>query len=339
MKRVGKVVLLSVLILVVAIPMSVFAGGGGERSTRDFPTRPVELLIPYGPGGTHDLVARAITAVIPKYLGQSMVVTLRPGASGVIGTTEIANAPPDGYRLLFAGWGPNSAFHAAQDVPYAPESFVPIAMVNYAPRIVVVPGNSPFQTLDDVIRAIRARPGQLNYGTSGSFSNGHIDLAALWDLAGVLGQVEPIHFEGGGAQLAAILGGQVDVGSIFHSVAIDHVRTGALRVLGVTNTHRIPADEADGLYANVPTLQELGYDVVFRMWRAVFAPAGTPEPVVRHLRNAFEQLSRDPEFIELNARLGERADQWMDGPEFQRMWDEERAGIVPIVRRMQQMER
>ena len=344
MKNVKRTIIPLLMVLFFVLPVFVFAGPGGERSQQaagpTYPTRPVELLIPMGAGGGLDLASRAISAVIPKYLGQPLTVTLRPGASGVIGTTEIANAAPDGYRLLFGGTGPNTAVPLAQQVPYTRESFVPIAMVNYSPTVLVVPGNSPYHTVQEVVDAINANPGRLNYSTTGPFSNSHIPMAMFLNAYGLLGKVTPIHYDGGGPQLTAVLGGQVDVAAIFPSNAMDHVKTGALRVLALTDTKRIPADDADGVFKDVPTFTELGKpEVVFRMWWSILAPAGIPKEVEMHLRNAFAQLLRDPEFAELFARMGERTDKYMDGPDFKRMWDEEQALIGPIVRLIQQEER
>ena len=339
MKRAGKIILPLVLILLVTIPVFVFGAGGGERGAPNYPTRPVELLIPMGAGGAHDLTARAVVAVVHRYLGQPMTVTLRPGATGVIGTTEIANAAPDGYRLLFGGPGPNVALPIAQEVPYSLDSFVSIAMVNYTPTVLAVRGDSPYHTVQDLIDAINARPGQMNYATAGVYGNTHLAMAMIWNAYNVMGRIQPVHFDGGGPQLAALLGGQVVAAAPFPSAIIDHVKSGTLRPLAVTDYQRIPADEADGVFANVPTFTELGYpDVIFRQWKTVMAPAGLPREVEMHLRNTFQQLSRDSEFAELLARIGERADQWMDGPDFTRQLAEESTAFERIIRIIQQME-
>lgn len=320
------------LALLISAPALVIAGES------DYPTRPVELLIPMGAGGSHDIHARAISAVIPKYLGQPMPVTLRPGASGIIGTNEVANAPKDGYKLLLAGTGPNSLVPLAQETPYNEDSFVPIAMINYAPVVICVPRSSPYTSIKELIDDINANPGQLNYASSGIYSNYHIPMGMLWHAAGVMGKIVPVHFDGGGPAVAALLGGHADVGAVFVSQVVDQLKTGALRPLAVSDTKRIAATGDDDFLGDVPTLQELGYDVVFQMWRTVMAPAGIPKDVETHLREAFIKLSKDKDFEELLRRVGERADQHMDGPEFKKLWDSERASFRPVIQAIKELE-
>ena len=340
MKNVRRTIIPLLAVLFLVLPVFLFAGGekDGQASGPKYPTRPVELLIPMGAGGSHDLGARAITAVIQKYLGQPMTVTLRPGASGVIGTTEVANAPKDGYKLLGAGTGPNTAVPLAQEVSYNADSFVPIAMTNYAPLIFCVPALSPYNSIKDLIDAINANPGKLNYATTGAYSNAHIPSAQLWHAAGVLGKITPVHYDGGGPQAVALLGGQADVGAAMPISVMDHVKAGKLKVLAVTDTQRIPATEADGVYKDVPTLQELGYDVVFWMWRTVMAPAGIPKDVELFLRDVFNKLRQDPDYIELIKRIGDNPDLYMDGPDFKKFWDEERVRLAPIIKVLKEVE-
>ena len=338
MKKAGKVALILALILLVAIPMFVFAGGGGERRV-DYPTRPVELLIPQSAGGLLDINARAVVAHIQPFLGQPMTITLRPGGAGVIGTTEIARADPDGYRLLLGANGPNTIVPQVQNVAYDIDSFISIARIGSMPRIIVVPGDSPYRTMQELINGINANPGRLNYSTSGANSHGHIPSALLWDSAGVLGRIQPIHFDGGGPQLVALLAGDVDVGAVFTNQIYDHVRTGRLRPLGIASAERMPASYADGLFANVPTLTELGHPVVFSVWMTVMTPAGTPEPIVRHLRNTFAQLFRDADFAEMLERVGGDVAAYMDGPDFQRVLESEWYDVGPIIERIRQLER
>ena len=307
-------------------------------SAANYPTRPVELLIPMGAGGSHDINARAVTAVVPKYLGQPMPVTLRPGASGVIGTTEVANAPKDGYKLILGGTGPNSSVPLAQEVPYNEDSFIPIAMINYSPVLVCVPGSSPYKSVKELVDAINAKPGELNYASSGLYSNQHVPIAMLWHAAGVMGKITPIQFDGGGPQVAALLGGHADVGTVFASQVIDQLKTGALRALAITDSQRATAEEAEGILANVPTLKELGYDVVFRMWRAVLAPAGIPKDVEMYLRDVFAKLSKDKEYHELLFKIGERSDLYLDGPDFKKFWDAERASFLPVIQAIKELE-
>ncbi|MCL2480414.1 MAG: tripartite tricarboxylate transporter substrate binding protein [Spirochaetaceae bacterium] len=336
MKKQKRMILFLLVVLLIATPVLVSATGNKEAAK--YPTRPVELLIPMGAGGIHDIGARAVVAVIQKYLGQPMIVTLRPGASGVVGTTEVANAPKDGYKLLSGGTGPNTAVPLVQDVPYNADSFVCIAQLSYLPVILVVPGNSPFNSVKDLIDYIKANPGKLNYATSGAYSNQHIPQGQLWHAAGVLGKITPIHFDGGGPQLAAILGGQCDVGTAFQSQLMDHVKAGKLKALAIADTRRLPASEADGVFKDVPTLQELGYNVVFGQWRTIMAPAGIPKDVELFLRDVFNKLCKDPAYIDLLKKIGEPTDLYLDGPDFKKFWDEERTRLIPFMKTLKEIE-
>jgi tripartite-type tricarboxylate transporter receptor subunit TctC len=323
-------VMIAGLFLLVGCPAPEEEAQNGEEAPppeEAFPSGPVTLIVPFGAGGSHDLHARVITASIPAHLGAPMVVELRPGGGGAIGSEEVAKATADGYILLFGGSGPNISLHHARELPYTRESFVPIAQINHSPSFLAVLSDSPFQTLDELVNYARANPGKLTYASTGAFGSGHIAAEMFFDAAGGLDIVH-VPFDGGGPALMALLGGQVDFAFLMPTQLRDLFDAGDVRLLGGTDTVR-----DHGNLADVPTMVEEGYDVQYTMRRFVLAPAGTPQNVVDHLREAFRILMEDPTFIALIEQLGETI-HYVDGPEFQKLWDEDFAAQEETIKRI-----
>src|SRR5215510_9013859 len=131
-------------------------------AAQDFPTKPIELVLPYGPGGSHDLTARAIVSVAQPYLGQPLVVVLKPGGGGAVGSQYVSRAKPDGYTLLLGGSGPNTIFSLVQKAPIGPDQFTAVARINYSPTIFAVRADAPWKSLREVVTFARQNPGKLN---------------------------------------------------------------------------------------------------------------------------------------------------------------------------------
>lgn len=284
-------------------------------SANNYPSRPVELVVPFGPGGSHDLHARAIVSVINKYIGQPMTVVLKEGGSGALGSDYVAKSKPDGYTVLFGGSGPNTSLLWVQELPYKRDDFIPICLINYSPSIVLVNTDSPFKTLKDLIDYAKLNPNKLKYASSGAYGATHIPVAMLLDKAGVSAVHVP--FNGGGPALTALLGKQVDFTATQTTQARPFVDAGKVRAIGISGTERDKGNLKD-----VPTYKELGYDAVYQMGRFVLVPKGTPEPVVTKLRESFKQLVQDPTFKTLVTNLGEEIN-YLDGPDFKKWWDNE----------------
>jgi len=272
-----------------------------------YPEKPVTLIIPLGAGGSHDLNARVFTSILPEYLGQPMVVKLMPGASGQTGTAAAAQAPADGYTLLFS----HNYFDQLQqhivELPYEPtEDFVTVARLNTAPLSVVVRSDSEWTSLEQLFAWAKENPGQLKFGHSGQWGAVMVPGAQLLQQAGVSASLTP--FQGGGPALQALLAGDVDFTLAFPSVIEGQGER--LRVLASGGEAR--------LYPDVPTLRELGYEQdIGVMHRIVLAPRGTPEDVLGTLREAFAQLPEDTTYVNLMARLGEDPATYMDGAAYE----------------------
>jgi tripartite-type tricarboxylate transporter receptor subunit TctC len=273
----------------------------------EYPEKPITLIIPLGAGGSHDLNARVFTSILPEYLGQPVVVKLMPGASGQTGTAAAAEAPADGYTLLFS----HNYFDQLQqhivDLPYEPtEDFVTVARLNTAPLSVVVRSDSQWTSLEQMFAWAKEHPGELSFAHSGQWGAVMVPGAQLLQQAGVSASLTP--YQGGGPALQALLAGDVDFTLAFPSVI--EGQGDALRVLASAGEERLDPD--------VPTLRDLGYEEdIGVMHRIVLAPRGTPDDVLQTLRDAFAQLPENETYLNLMERLGEDPSTYMDGAAYE----------------------
>ncbi|MEJ6510170.1 MAG: tripartite tricarboxylate transporter substrate binding protein [Octadecabacter sp.] len=288
----------------------------------EYPEKPITMVIPLGAGGSHDLNARVITSIIPTYLEQAMIVRLTPGAGGQKGTQEVANAEADGYTLLFTHNYIDMLQQHVETLPYNPnEDFIPIARINYAPIAVVVRGDSPYMTMDDLIAASKADPGGIQMAHSGNWGALFVPAAQMMNALDMQWNLVP--YQGGGPAMQALLAGDADVTMGFPSTLSGQLDSGAVRVLATAGQERI--------YDDVPTFGEIGVegDVGF-MHRVVLAPAGTPDDVVATLTAAFQALAEDRTFTRMMGRLGETIE-IIDGPAYQAMRIEQNGNYEVLV--------
>lgn len=289
----------------------------------EYPEKPITMVIPLGAGGSHDLNARVITSIIPEYLNQAMIVRLTPGAGGQKGTQEVANAPADGYTLLFTHNYIDMLQQHVETLPYDPKAdFVPVARINYAPIAVVVRSDSPYQTMDDLVAASKDNPGGIQMAHSGNWGALFVPAAQMMKALDISWNLVP--FQGGGPALQALLAGDADVTMGFPSAIASHVQAGTLRVLATAGEER--------LYDDVPTFGEAGVsgDVGF-MHRVVLAPAGTPGEVVDQLGAAFKSLEENKTFTRMMGRLGENVE-IIDGPSYDAMRAEQDGAYKELVK-------
>ena len=253
-----------------------------------YPAKPVRLIIPFPPGGSNDVVGRAIGQQLGERLGQSVVIDNRGGAGGIIGTNEAAKAPADGYTLLLISTAfPTSiAFNRLpQDVM---KSFAPVALLGSGPALLVVPANSPANSVMDLLNQIRQKPGELNAAAAGIGSFQHM-ATELFRLQSKTNFVI-VQYKGGGPALTDVIAGQVqmNLGSLVQM--IPHVRSGKLKALGVSSAKRVAA------LPDVPTIAEAGvpgFEV--SNWWGILAPAGTPEPALDRLYKEITAILDSPE--------------------------------------------
>ena len=257
-------------------------------SAQSYPVKPVRLVIPFPPGGSNDVVGRSIGQQLGERLGQSVVIDNKGGAGGIIGTNEAAKAAPDGYTLLLISTAfPTSiAFNRLpQD---AMKSFEPVAMLGSGPALLVVPANSPANSVKDLLEALRQKPGQLNAAAAGIGSFQHM-ATELFRLQSKTNFVI-VQYKGGGPAMTDTIAGQVqfNLGSLVQMVP--HVRSGKLKALGVSSGKRV------GALPEVPTIAEAGVpDFEVSNWWGILAPAGTPGAVLDKLYKEIAAILDSPE--------------------------------------------
>ena len=288
----------------------------------EYPEKPITMVIPFGAGGSHDLNARVITSTIPEYLDQSMIVRLTPGAGGQKGVQEVANAEPDGYTLLFSSNYLDMLNQYVEELPYDPMTdFIPIARINYAPIAVVVAGDSPYKSMDELVAAAKENPGGIKISHSGNW--GALFVPAVEMMKSLDIEFNLVPYTGGGPAMQALLTGDVDVTMGFPATLGAQLDSGNIRVLATATPERI--------YDDVPTFAELGVNGdVGIMHRVVLAPAGTPDDVVATLTDAFEALGEDKTFTGMMGRLAENID-ILDGPEYQKLREEQSVEYKDLV--------
>jgi tripartite-type tricarboxylate transporter receptor subunit TctC len=256
--------------------------------SQTYPAKPVRLIIPFPPGGSNDVVGRAIGQQLGERLGHSVVIDNRGGAGGIIGTNEAAKAAPDGYTLLLisVAFPTSIAFNRLpQDMM---KSFDPVAMLGSGPALLVVPASSPANSVGDLLNLLRQRPGALNAAAAGIGSFQHM-ATELFRLQSKTNFVI-VQYKGGGPALTDTIAGQVqfNLGSLVQMMP--HVRSGKLKALGVSGAKRNAA------MPDVPTIAEAGvpgYEV--SNWWGILSPAGTPQPVLDRLYKEINVILDSPE--------------------------------------------
>jgi tripartite-type tricarboxylate transporter receptor subunit TctC len=255
-----------------------------------WPAKPITYIVPFGPGGTTDVLARLVTIKAGPALGTSFVIENKPGAGGSMGSDYTAKAAPDGYTIQ----GGTISSHAINvslysKLPYDPvKNFQPITMIGSMPNILVVRADSPYKTVPDVIAAIKAKPGTINYASSGNGTSQHLSGVFFEQMTG--GKMVHVPYKSSAESLTALMSGQgADI--IFENLApaLPHIKAGKLRALGVTSEKRSSS------LPEVPAIAETlpGFGIV--SWQAIFAPAGVPKPVVDKLSGELIKAINDPD--------------------------------------------
>ncbi|HEY4254629.1 MAG TPA: tripartite tricarboxylate transporter substrate binding protein [Roseomonas sp.] len=270
-----------------AAALALAAGRAGAQPA--WPSRSIQVILPYAPGGTGDVFARLVADRLRGALGQAVVVENRSGASGVIGTQAAVRALPDGHTLLFGQTSeiaiaktflPNVGFDAEREL-------APVALVGNAALALCVNAASPYRSVGDLAAAARAQPGGLTFASSGTGTPGHFAAELLALRAGA--RMVHVPYRGGGPALVDLLGGHVEFFFSGMPAAIPHARDGKLRILAVSTARRMPGAP------EIPTVQESGIaDFDLSLWGGFFAPAATPAAVVQRLNAEVNRLLEDP---------------------------------------------
>jgi tripartite-type tricarboxylate transporter receptor subunit TctC len=298
-----------------------------------YPSKPIALIVPFPPGGVADIVGRPVADAMSRSLNVPVVVENKPGAGGGIGMGFVAKAKPDGYTLLLALSSivilPEADKVTGRPPMYQLNQFAPVARFTADPTVLAVRTESPWKTLQEFLADARAHPGKLSYGSSGNYGSMHMPMEMLAAGAGV--KLLHVPYTGAGPAVVALLGGNIDAIASGPSTVIQHVKAGKVRVLASWGEQRLAS------LPDVPTLTESGIPVVFFQWAALFAPAGTPEPVLARLREAAKATAADPRFVAAMAAV-ETPIQYLDAPELARFWEADAQKLSEAVRRVGKLE-
>lgn len=273
---------------------------GGAWAQGDWPTgRVITWVVPYPPGGGTDVLGRAVAQKLGGTLGTNVIVDNRAGATGTIGAAYVAKSAPDGYTLLGTTIGPQAiAPHLMGKLPYDPiGGFAPVAIIGTIPHILVVGANQPYRSVADLLAAAKAQPGKLAFASGGTGTILQMQGELLAQQTG--SRFIHVPYKGDAPAVQDTLGEQVNFMFAPAAAALPHVQSGRLRALAVTSAARLKA------LPDVPTMGQAGIkDFVVEQWQAVFAPAGTPAPIVDRLNREVNAALKTPDLVALADKLG-----------------------------------
>jgi len=253
----------------------------------DFPTKEVQIIIPWAAGGATDLIFRALAGTTGKNLGKAVVVVNRPGGAGAVGYTECMRSQPDGYTLVSA-ITPLTILPHQVTTAFTYKSFAPVINVVRDPGMFLVRSDAPWRSLREFLDYAKKNPGMITVGNSGAGGGVHLIALAFQQAAGV--KFNHIPFSGGGPSVTALLGGHINAVTVSPPEGIEHVKAGKLKIIALFQDKRFE------LFPDVPTVKEQGIDFVMGQWRGLAAPRGTPADVIKKLHDAFRKGMDDPVF-------------------------------------------
>lgn len=273
--------------------------GTSAHAQADWPSQPITIIVPYAPGGTTDVVGRALATGLSRQLKQSVVIENKPGAGGTLGVLDMQRAKPDGYRLTLV---PVSVFRQ----PYVQKvSYDPVGDLSYIASfmaydfILAVAADSPFKTVKDVVQAAQTDKRGVDYGTPGKFTGNQVTMALLGKAAGV--KFTHVPYKGDSEATNALLGGHVQT-IVSTNGVLTFMESGKVRALAIAAEQRPPA------FANVPTFKEAGFDVIVPSPLGLAGPKGLPLPIVQKLDTAIKAVLAKPDWQRVMQNYGIRSD-------------------------------
>ncbi|HTO51128.1 MAG TPA: tripartite tricarboxylate transporter substrate binding protein [Burkholderiales bacterium] len=283
-----------------ALVVGVVALAGASASAQTYPTKPIKLLVGFAAGGPTDVIGRVVAQDMTASLGQNVLVENKAGANSLIATQEVKRAPPDGYTLMVTTLSHNvNAILLADKKPYDPiADFAPVSLVALLPLVMVTKPDSPFNSVQDVVKAAKAKPDEVSYGSAGNGGSAHLAGALLETLSGT--RMTHVPFRGNAPALTEVMAGRVTF-MFYPMIGIaDQVEQRRLKALAVSTPTRHPD------YPGVPTMAESGFPgfEAYTQGLGIIAPAGTPAPVVKRLNEAVRASLAKPETKEKLRALG-----------------------------------
>jgi tripartite-type tricarboxylate transporter receptor subunit TctC len=265
---------------------------------QEYPSKPIQFVVMYPPGGASDVVARVLGQKLGDAWKQSVLTENRPGANGIIAMQHVAKSPADGHTLLMGNVGPNAINASIYKMPLDPvKEFAPVVLTNLVPLMLVVNASAGLSSVEELIAKAKANPSKLSYGTGGTGTAGHFAMELFMMNAGI--KMERISYKGDGLALNDMIGGHIQAMFTTGASSLQHVHAGRLKVLAVGTKTRLPN------LPNVPTVAELGqpgFEAV--SWGGVLVPANTPKSVIAKLNAEINRILKMPEVREQFAKTG-----------------------------------
>jgi len=268
-------------------------------TAQEFPNRVIKMVVPYPAGGPTDVIARIVAEEMGKSLGQNVIVENLAGASGAVGTRSVAKADPDGYTIVFGNnqTHGNNMFMLKEPGYDAVKDFAPLAGAGAFEHVFVVRNDLPAQSIQDVIKLAKEKPGALNYGSTGIGSGSHLSGELFMARTGT--RMTHVPYRGAPPLVQDIIGGRIDVSNSTLPSVLTHITGGKMRAVAIGSAKRNPK------LPNVPTLEEQGVkDANASSWAAFFAPAATPAPILKRLSDEILTSLRKPDIVDKIDKLG-----------------------------------
>lgn len=267
---------------------------GAAVAQSDFPSEDLSYVIPFGPGGESDISARLQQEYFKEITGQEVVIEYRPGGGGAVAWSQFNDMPSDGHTIIGTNLPHIILQPLAKDVGFETSDLNNFYFFHYSPDAVLVPADSPYESLDDLVDAAEKAPGTVTFSGSGTYSANHVAQTRFDSLADITTTYIP--YKGTGAAVTALKSGEVQAEWGYSTVAANHQDD--TRMLAIASSERHP------LFPDVPTFEELGYDLEGGAYRGMAVPQGTPEEAQQRLSEIFQEINEDPAFVERMQELG-----------------------------------
>lgn len=295
----------------------------------DFPTKPITIVVTVAPGGSNDIQCRAFAAVAEKIWKQPVVVVNKAGSSGMLGLMAGADAPPDGYTLTGGSTSDICVLEweiaNSRKLEVSRNDFIPLGAFTLAPLLIAVPFNSPWKTLDDLIKDAKAKPGHYAFASGGLYRIAHINTELFTKATNL--KFRHVPYAGGGPALSALVGGHEDFASVTVSSSIPLVKGNKIRILAVQGDTRVKS------IPETPTLRELGIDASLPMCVGLWAPKKTAMPIVEKLRAVVKQTAEDKSFIKVIESQGDEV-HFIDGDSFGKILDSQSQKVAILFKQL-----
>ena len=287
---IGRLLLAAVSVLVCAVSM--------PAARAEWPERPIRWIVPFGPGGANDLIARAAADGVSRRLARPVIIENRPGAGAVIGTAAVAKSAGDGYTFLIGAAGVVTNSLLLKSIPYADSELVPVGMIAVAPSIIVVHPSIPASNMTEFVAWAKAQGDKgVNWATAGTGSTPHFVAEMIKEATGISLNIVP--YRSGGESVTAVLSNSVPATSEASIVVLPQIQAGLLKPIATTYNKRISA------YPSLPTTAEQGYPTVeIGHWAGLLAPVGTPQPIIDKMNAELQAALKTPEVAEKLSRSG-----------------------------------